>query len=106
MFRSLTSPGSTTMTCGSRSCRQAPNYEGHRKLRNREWQSSCFGPIGLQLPADGRKRVVIEDVKPEIDGGRFAIKRTVGQAVRVGAAVFADGHDLISCQVLYRLAAD
>jgi starch synthase (maltosyl-transferring) len=32
-----------------------------------------------------RKRVVIEGVKPEIDGGRFPIKRTVGDRVRVEA---------------------
>jgi starch synthase (maltosyl-transferring) len=41
-------------------------------------------------------------VSPEIDGGRFAIKRTAGQTVRVQATVFADGHDLISCRLLFR----
>src|SRR5258707_11274574 len=51
---------------------------------------------------DGRQRVVIEDVAPEIDAGRFRIKRTVGESVRVRAAVFADGHDEVSCHVLYR----
>ncbi len=56
----------------------------------------------LSLPPDGRKRVVIEGVAPEIDGGRFAIKRTIGETVAVQAAVFADGHDLIACQVLYK----
>jgi starch synthase (maltosyl-transferring) len=56
----------------------------------------------LQLPPDGRKRVVIEDVAPQVDAGRFAIKRAVGETVRVHAIVFGDGHDLISCQVLYK----
>ncbi|HXA51459.1 MAG TPA: maltotransferase domain-containing protein, partial [Candidatus Acidoferrum sp.] len=51
---------------------------------------------------DGRQRVVIEDVAPEIDAGRFPIKRTVGESVHVRAAVFADGHDEVSCHVLYR----
>jgi starch synthase (maltosyl-transferring) len=51
--------------------------------------------------ADGRRRVVIERVSPEIDGGRFAIKRVVGETVLVEAGVFADGHDLIACQILY-----
>jgi starch synthase (maltosyl-transferring) len=51
---------------------------------------------------DGRQRVVIEDVAPEIDAGGFPIKRTVGESVRVQAAVFADGHDAISCHVLYK----
>jgi starch synthase (maltosyl-transferring) len=51
--------------------------------------------------ADGRRRVVIEGVSPEIDRGRFAIKRVVGETVLVEAGVFADGHDQIGCQILY-----
>ncbi|MEW5978683.1 MAG: alpha-1,4-glucan--maltose-1-phosphate maltosyltransferase [Acidobacteriota bacterium] len=51
---------------------------------------------------DGRRRVVIEGIKPEIDGGLFPIKRTVGEKVRVEADVFADGHDAVRCQLLYR----
>lgn len=53
----------------------------------------------------GGKRVVIENVKPEIDGGRYSIKRVVGEAVRVQADVFADGHDLVSARLLYRSAS-
>ena len=52
-------------------------------------------------PGDGRRRVVIERVSPEIDGGRFAIKRVVGERVAVEADVFADGHDQVACRVLY-----
>jgi starch synthase (maltosyl-transferring) len=51
---------------------------------------------------DGRTRVVIEGVKPEIDGGRFPIKRTVGEKVVVEADVFADGHEALSCVLLHR----
>jgi starch synthase (maltosyl-transferring) len=51
--------------------------------------------------ADGRKRAVIERVSPEIDCGRFPIKRVVGERVVVEADVFADGHDQITCQILY-----
>jgi starch synthase (maltosyl-transferring) len=51
---------------------------------------------------DGRKRVVIEGVKPEVDGGCFAIKRTVGETVEVEADVFTDGHDRVSCALQYR----
>ena len=50
---------------------------------------------------EGRKRVVIERVSPEIDCGRFPIKRVVGDTVVVEADVFADGHDQIGCQILY-----
>lgn len=56
--------------------------------------------------AEGRRRVVIEHVQPQIDCGRFAIKRVVGDKVVVDAKVFADGHDLIACQVLYGRVGD
>jgi starch synthase (maltosyl-transferring) len=51
---------------------------------------------------EGRGRVIIEAVKPEIDGGRFPIKRTPGDKVVVEADMFADGHDVISCVLLSR----
>ncbi len=54
------------------------------------------------LPAEGRRRVQIEGISPEIDGGRFPIKRTVGEEVRVEVDIFADGHDVVNGVVLYR----
>ncbi|MGH8609909.1 MAG: alpha-1,4-glucan--maltose-1-phosphate maltosyltransferase [Gammaproteobacteria bacterium] len=53
-----------------------------------------------------RRRVVIEGVEPEIDGGRFAIKRTLGDRVIVEADVFADGHDALACVLRYRKEED
>ena len=49
------------------------------------------------LLQDGRRRVVIENVTPEIDAGRFPIKRIMGDTVSVEADIFADGHDALSC---------
>ncbi len=49
-----------------------------------------------------RQRVVIENVYPEIDAGRFPVKRTVGQAVRVEADIHTDGHDLIAALLRFR----
>ncbi len=53
-------------------------------------------------PEEGRKRVVIEGVSPEIDGGRFPIKRILGEEVVVEADILADGHDALSGVLLYR----
>jgi starch synthase (maltosyl-transferring) len=50
--------------------------------------------------------VAIERVWPEIDGGRFAIKRTPGETVVVEATVFADGYDELACRVRHRHSAD
>jgi starch synthase (maltosyl-transferring) len=49
-----------------------------------------------------QRRVVIEGVYPEIDCGRFPIKRTVSEAVAVEADAYTDGHDAITCVLLYR----
>jgi starch synthase (maltosyl-transferring) len=46
--------------------------------------------------------VVIEDVTPCVDGGRFAVKRVIGESVRVRASVFADGHDRLAAALRVR----
>jgi starch synthase (maltosyl-transferring) len=56
----------------------------------------------VTLPADARQRVVIENVTPEIEAGRFPIKRILGDVVQVEADVFADGHDAVACVLLSR----
>ena len=53
----------------------------------------------MQFPI---RRVTIERVRPEIDGGRFPIKRTPDEKVEVTADIFADGHDLLGARLLYR----
>ena len=56
--------------------------------------------------SDGRSRVIIEGIAPAVDDGRFPAKRVIGDQVVVEADIFADGHDLISAQMLYRHATD
>jgi starch synthase (maltosyl-transferring) len=58
--------------------------------------------LDFGLSSEGRRRVMIEGVSPEVDAGRFAAKRTVGDTVRVEADIFTDGHDSISAVLLYR----
>ncbi|MEO8187522.1 MAG: maltotransferase domain-containing protein [Burkholderiaceae bacterium] len=54
------------------------------------------------LPSDGRARAVIEAITPAVDGGRFAVKRVVGDRVDVEADCFADGHDTLACVLRHR----
>lgn len=57
----------------------------------------------MTFPSEpGQQRVVIEQVRPEIDGGRFPIKRVVGETVAVTADIYADGHDELSAQLRHR----
>ncbi len=53
-------------------------------------------------PVEGRKRVIIEDVQPQVDCGRYPAKRTLGDRVTVTAAIFADGHDHVAGRLLFR----
>ena len=59
------------------------------------------GPVG-----EGRRRVVIENVRPCVEGGRFPIKRCVGESVVVTADAFLDGHDSLRCVLLHRRRGD
>lgn len=52
------------------------------------------------------RRVVIEGVEPQVDGGRFPIKRTIGEKVQVRADIYADGHDVLCAALLYRPAGE
>jgi starch synthase (maltosyl-transferring) len=51
---------------------------------------------------DGRKRIVIDRIAPQVDCGRFPIKRAVGEMVAVRAHVFGDGHDRIRVELMHR----
>jgi starch synthase (maltosyl-transferring) len=58
------------------------------------------------MSGDGRRRVVIENLRPQIDCGRFPIKRTVGETVVVEVDAFVDGHDRIRCVLRSRRIGD
>jgi starch synthase (maltosyl-transferring) len=55
-----------------------------------------------RVNGDGRVRAVIDRVIPEIDCGRFAVKRVIGERMMVEADVFTDGHDALACMLRYR----
>lgn len=50
----------------------------------------------------GACRVLIENVAPAVEHGRFPVKRTPGDTVAVEADIFTDGHDLLQAVVCYR----
>ncbi len=49
-----------------------------------------------------RSRIVIEHVAPQLDCGRFPIKREAGDVLEVHADIFRDGHDLLAAVLKYR----
>jgi starch synthase (maltosyl-transferring) len=48
------------------------------------------------------RRFRIEDVYPSVDGGRYAVKRVVGEPVEVWADIFRDGHDVAAVDLIWR----
>jgi starch synthase (maltosyl-transferring) len=48
----------------------------------------------------------IEDVYPLIDGGRFPVKRIVGERVEVWADIYRDGHDIVTATLVWRRERD
>ncbi|MFO8004674.1 maltotransferase domain-containing protein [Thioalkalivibrio sp.] len=58
--------------------------------------------MARMFPEEGRYRVAIEEIRPRVDGGRFPIKRTVGESVMVEARAYTDGHDRLRCLLRHR----
>src|SRR5215208_3683204 len=52
------------------------------------------------------RSVIIESVTPELDGGRYPVKREVDATFVVEADLFKEGHDKIAGRVLYRAPGD
>jgi starch synthase (maltosyl-transferring) len=57
-------------------------------------------------PQEGRKRVVIEEIQPTVDAGRYPAKRVIGDQVEVTAAIFSDGHDHVGARLLFRHSSE
>ena len=45
---------------------------------------------------------VIENLRPLLDGGRYPVKRVVGEDLAVEADVFKDGHDVVAAALKWR----
>jgi starch synthase (maltosyl-transferring) len=51
---------------------------------------------------DGRKRVVIENLQPSLECGRYPVKRCEGELVEVRVDIFCDSHDKLGAVLLFR----
>ncbi|MBL27597.1 MAG: alpha-amylase [Rhodospirillaceae bacterium] len=77
-----------------------------RLFRGRAGKAAAKAPSKAEskrrLESLARDRIAIEDVYPELDGGRHAVKRVVGDVLEVWADVFGDGHEKIAAAVQYK----
>lgn len=46
--------------------------------------------------------IIIENLKPSVDSGRFNLKTIVGKPVTIKADIFKDGHDILKAALLYK----
>src|SRR3954452_8101029 len=58
----------------------------------------------LPKTADPPARIQIQNVTPQVDCGRYPVKRTVGDRVEVTATIFRDGHEQLGAAVRYKPA--
>ena len=49
---------------------------------------------------------VIENIEPLIDGGRYPVKRAVGEDLAVEVDVFKDGHDVVAAILKWRIVGE
>jgi starch synthase (maltosyl-transferring) len=61
-------------------------------------------PRSAVLDAGKAPRVIVENISPRVTGGPFAAKRIVGQGVTVEADAYADGHDVLAVELLWKAA--
>jgi starch synthase (maltosyl-transferring) len=55
--------------------------------------------VALPKTNDPPARIQIQRVTPQIDGGKYAVKRTLEDSVDVGARIFRDGHEVLGAAV-------
>ena len=67
-------------------------------------QTKLPGEVKAQVPVVGH--IIIEDVEPAVDGGRYPAKRILGEPCPVEADIFRDGHQIIRAALKYRRKND
>lgn len=55
---------------------------------------------------NGRKRVIITNLQPQVEAGAFPAKAIIHKPVSITASIFADGHDEVAASILYKHERD
>jgi len=62
--------------------------------------------VTSELARSELSRVVVLAVRPEVDAGRYPVKRIAGETLVIEADIVIDGHDLVAACVLHRHDAE
>jgi starch synthase (maltosyl-transferring) len=63
--------------------------------------ANVFLPVAIPVDCDA-PRIAIEAITPQVDDGKFPVRRLVGDMVTVQADVITDGHDKLAAELIYR----
>ncbi len=72
-----------------------------KKSKDKTSKSKALEQITEHLPT-GEGRVVIDALTPQLDAGRYRVKRVVGDEIEVMADIFTDGHEKLAADLLFR----
>src|SRR6185503_20444918 len=91
-------------TSAARKRRRCPTSSSATRSRSPFLHSPCF--FSSLNKETSPPRVVIESVRPQVDCGRYPVKRVVGERVVVEADVFTDGHDAVVAELLFKFHSE
>src|SRR6516165_10347335 len=77
---------------------ESPSGDGESKKMRFHQQTPSASPSAATTPEMARlhkQRIIIANIKPQIDCGRYSVKCVAGDTVTVTADIFRDGHDLL-----------
>ena len=74
-----------------------PRHHKDESARGRG--ARLFTDVGIEVQS---RSIVIQNVRPQIDDGRYPAKREVGDQLQVSAEIFREGHDHLRAVILYR----
>jgi starch synthase (maltosyl-transferring) len=94
----LAAPLTTTARNG---ISDAINSTGNPEVMPRAKNVKRFQLDQPVVTATRASRIVIDRVRPSVDGGRFPAKTTVGQDLVIAADIFMDGHDRLAAEVIW-----
>ena len=80
-----------------------PRMNGSAAVATARMKTAGGTSIVPRDSGNGRSRVIIENVVPNVDGGRFPAKCSVGESLHVEVDAFTDGHDKIAVALRRRV---
>jgi len=59
-------------------------------------------PSPRPVAGPARARVLVEAIAPQVDGGRYPLKRIAGEPIEVWADILREGHDQLAAELIWR----